>query len=140
MDYKKFEKFYWLRIDRGEEIASSLRRFAAKENISNASVNGLGAVNYAVAGLYDTARKKYISNTFKGDMEIVSLLGSITEMNGEVYLHLHIGLADASGKMFGGHLNEAIVSGTCELNITVSEGGIGRKFDEDIGLNLLDFE
>lgn len=139
MDYKKYGNRYWLRIDRGEEIISSLKAFAAKEKVYNANVSGIGAVNYVIAGLYDTAAKKYHTNTFTGDMEIIALNGSITRHNDEVYLHLHIGLSDISGNMRGGHLNQAVVSGTCELSISVSDGSIGRRFDGETGLNLLSF-
>lgn len=47
--------------------------------------------------------------------------------------------ADGEGRVFGGHLNRAIVSATCEMIITVSEGRIDRKYSQDIGLNLLEF-
>lgn len=139
MDYKKYGNFYWLRIDRGEEIIEALKVFATKERVYNASVSGIGAVSYVAAGLYDTAAKKYHTNIFTGDMEIIALNGGISQHNGEVYLHLHIGVSDISGNMRGGHLNQAIVSGTCELSISVLDGSIGRRFDNETGLNLFSF-
>lgn len=140
MEYKKFDNYYRIRIDRGEEIISSIRSFAQRENVLHAEVSGLGAVGHVIVGLYDTAAKKYIANTFSGDMEIISLTGSITEKDSEVYLHLHIGLSDVTGAVRGGHLTEAVVSGTCELFVSILPGNTGRKFDADIGLNLIDFE
>lgn len=139
MDYKRYGNTYRLRIDRGEEIGRTIRAFAEREGIANADVCGLGAIGRAVVGLYDTTNKKYIATTFTGDMEVVSLIGSITQKEGEVYLHIHIALSDVSGAVRGGHLTEAVVSGTCELSVYLFEGACGRKFDQDIGLNLLDF-
>ena len=47
--------------------------------------------------------------------------------------------ADSKGHVFGGHLNSAYVSATCELVIDVAEGRVDRKFSDEIGLNLLEF-
>ena len=47
--------------------------------------------------------------------------------------------ADKEGRVFGGHLNSAKVSATCEMIVDVSEGRIERKFNDDVGLNLFEF-
>jgi predicted DNA-binding protein with PD1-like motif len=57
-------------------------------------------------------------------------------MNGEVYLHLHINIADSKYNVYGGHLNYAYVSATCEIVIEAVEGEVEREFSEGIGLNL----
>jgi len=41
--------------------------------------------------------------------------------------------------VIGGHLNNAIVSGTLEAVIDIIDGEICRERNEDIGLNLLVF-
>ena len=41
------------------------------------------------------------------------------------------------GEVFGGHLNRAMVSATCEMVVTVIDGEIDRYADPDVGLNLL---
>ena len=41
--------------------------------------------------------------------------------------------------MFGGHLNRAEVSATCEMVIQIIQGQVDRYFDESIGLNLFRF-
>ena len=52
---------------------------------------------------------------------------------------LNITLSDHEMKAFGGHLNEAVISGTCELIIDVIDGMVDRSFNEDVGLNLFKF-
>ena len=59
-------------------------------------------------------------------------------MNGKIYLHIHVNLADEEHRTFGGHLNEAVVSATCEAIIEEFEGEVDRFFDEKIGINLMD--
>ncbi len=139
MDYRKFQNHYIIRLDRGEDIVTKLKELADKEQIKLATLNGLGACGKVTAGLFDTVKKMYQSYTFKGDLEIVSLGGTITTRNGETYTHFHISISDENGNVYGGHLNEAIISGTGELVLTVIEGIVEREFSEEIGLNLLKF-
>ena len=61
-------------------------------------------------------------------------------MNGEYYAHLHMSAGDAQGRVFGGHLNEAIISATCEMVVEVIDGQVERAHDADVGLNLFKFE
>lgn len=139
MDYRRFGNTIFARIDRPEEILEQLKIIALKEDIKLAEVNALGAVNRFETGVFDTESKQYTKNTFIGAFEIVSLHGTITVMDGEYYSHLHMSAGDKDGNVFGGHLNNAYVSGTCEMVINISEGIVERKFSKEVGLNLFDF-
>ncbi|MFG6319960.1 MAG: DNA-binding protein [Clostridia bacterium] len=139
MEYRKFDDKIIARMDKGEEILEQVKNIALKENIKLANINALGAVGEFTVGVFKTGEKKYYANEFKGDFEIVSLTGTINTMNGEFYSHLHMSAGDIEGKVFGGHLNKAIVSATCEMVIYVIKGEVDRYKDEDIGLNLFKF-
>lgn len=139
MEYRKFNNTIIARIDKGEEILEKIKEISLKENIKLANINALGATNDFTVGVFKTSEKKYYSNNFKGDFEIVSLTGTINTMNGEFYTHIHFSAGDSEGKVFGGHLNRAIVSATCEIVIHIIEGTVDRRLDEEIGLNLFEF-
>ena len=139
MEYRKFNNTIIARIDKGEEILEKIKEIALKENIKLANINALGAVNDFTVGVFKTEEKKYYSNNFKGNFEIVSLTGTINTMNDEFYTHIHMSAGDEKGEVFGGHLNRAIVSATCEMVINIINGQVDRYFDEQIGLNLFKF-
>ncbi len=140
MEYKRFGNKIVARIDRGEEILDNIKKIALKENIRLANVNALGATNDFTVGVYNLDEKKYYSNSFKGAFEIVSLTGSINTMNGEFYTHIHMACGNDKGEVFGGHLNRAIVSATCEMFIDIIDGEVDRFKDDVTGLNLFKFE
>ena len=76
--------------------------------------------------------------------EITSLVGNVTRKDDEPYLHIHINFSDEEGNAFGGHLVKVNISATCEIIISEIiadeiDGNVGRKFNDEIGLNLLDF-
>jgi predicted DNA-binding protein with PD1-like motif len=139
MEYKKFGDTVAIRVDRGEEIMASIKSVCEKEHITLGSISGIGAVDHVVVGLYRVAERKYYSNTLEGEMEMTSLLGNVTEKDGQVYLHLHAAFAKEDGKVLGGHLSEAVVSGTGEIFIHTLPAVIGRKIDAATGLNVFAF-
>ena len=140
MEYKRFNNVIFARIDRGEEILEKIKEIALKENIKLANVNALGATNEFTVGVYKIDEKKYYANEFSGNFEIVSLTGTINTMNGEFYTHIHMSAGNDKGEVFGGHLNKAIVSATCEMIINIIDGKVDRYHDDEIGLNLFKFE
>ncbi len=139
MEYRKFGDAFVVRIDKGEEIVAQVLELAKREHIALASVQALGAVNRFTAGVFDTQKKQFAGHTFEGCFEIVSLTGTLTTMDGKPYCHLHMSAGDEQGHVFGGHLNEAFVSATCEMVVLPMAGQVERAFDEETGLNLFRF-
>ena len=139
MEYRKFKDTYVLRLQRGEELVSSIKEFCLKEDVKLGSIEGLGAADYLKVGLYDVGKQVYHSHEFSEPLEITSLTGNISTMNGEVYLHIHINVADEKMNVHGGHLNECRISATCELFIRKLEGTVEREKDPETGLNLYKF-
>lgn len=137
MKFKKFENKWVVSINKGEEVIEILKKFCKDNNIKLGTISGIGAVKGATIGFYDLETKKYYPKELNGNYEITSLLGNISTMNGEVYLHLHINLADSNYNACGGHLNSAVIGSVGEFIIEEIEGKIEREFNEEVGLNLL---
>ena len=139
MEFQKFDDAYVIRMDRGEEVMATLSDFCQREDIRLAAVSAIGAVDRAVVGLYDVGEKVYHKKEFNEPMEIASLLGTVTEKDGKPYLHLHATLCDAEMRTHGGHVNELRISATCEMILRLLPGEVGRRLDEETGLNVLSF-
>ncbi len=138
MDYRRFGDKIVARLDRGEEIHEQLEKIALREGVRLAEVSALGAVDDFTVGVYKVAEKQYFANTFQGPFEIVSLTGTISTKDGAYYAHLHMSAGNEKGEVFGGHLNRARVSATCEMVISIIDGTVERRFDPEIGLNLFE--
>lgn len=139
MQYKRFGSTVIARIDKGEEITEQLREVCRRDGINLAHISAIGALRSFTVGVFRPESRRYDARDFAGDYEIVSLSGTVTTKEGEHYAHLHLAAADGSGAVVGGHLNRAVVSATCEMVISVIDGGVNRRYDESIGLNLLEF-
>ncbi len=136
MKVKNIGTKYVVRLDKGEEVIESLKEICKENNIKLASISGIGASNKVTLGLFNTSEKKYYSKDLEGVFEITSLIGNISTMNDEVYLHLHCNVSDSDLTVYGGHLNYCRISATCELIIDAIDSTVDRYFDEEIGLNL----
>ncbi len=140
MQYRQAGKKWFIRIDRGEEVLEVLASFCREQGITLGSISGIGAAGEIKLGLFETASKTYKSTELAGDFEITALAGNVTTKEGEVYLHVHATVSDKECRAFGGHLNRALISGTCEVVIDQAQGSIERRFDDDVGLNLMKFD
>ena len=139
MQYRLSGNTYTVRIDRGEEIIGSLKRLCEKEHIRLGRVEAIGAADHAVIGVYDLEKKEYFPEEIDEFMEITSLNGNITAMDGKPYIHLHATLADRKHVVHGGHVLEMRVGATCEMFVTPLDGEVNRNPDRELGINLWTF-
>lgn len=139
MDYRRFGDKIVARIDRTEEVHEKLKEIALKENIKLASVYGLGATDDFTIGIFSVSKKDYKERNFKGEFEILSIIGSISTLDGEYYPHIHISASNGDGNVFGGHMKSAKISVTCELTINIIDGIVDRQKDPETGINIYKF-
>ena len=136
MQYKRMKDTYAVRLDVGEEVMESLKKLAEAEQIRAAEVCAIGATDRAVIGVFDREAGAYRQEELNRFMEITSLMGNITEMEGKPYIHLHAMLADQDHGIHGGHVIEMRIGLTCEMFVRVMEGAIGREHSDELGINL----
>ena len=125
MEYKRFDNQIVLRLDLDDEIIESIKLLCKKENIKLASVSGIGAAKQTEIGIFNPDTKQYFSKNVTEFCEISNLCGNITQMNENL--------------VYAGHLSKCIIGATSEIIISVIDGSVDRKLDENIGLNLLSF-
>lgn len=114
-------------METGDEIISSLQVFARENKIQGAFFFGLGAAKNCTLGYYDLAAGNYLKKTIHDQQEIVSLIGNVSLVEGEPFVHCHIQIGDAGMNVKGGHLFKGYVSPTCEIMLFPSEKALERK-------------
>lgn len=129
---------YIIRLEKGDEIISSLIDFCLENRISFATFNAIGAVSRIKLALYKLDKKEYLHKSFDGPFEIASMYGNICEMDGNFIVHSHGVFSDINFDGKAGHVGSAIISATGEIALQSYKNVIFRKKNDEIGLNLLD--
>jgi predicted DNA-binding protein with PD1-like motif len=141
MDHRHDGRHILVRIDRGEELVSSLTRLCAEHGIGCASLHsGIGAVRDAQVAYYDVQHGTYTKRAIREVCELVGLSGNVALVDGKPFIHAHVALAKGDLEVLGGHLDAAVVAVTAEVFLDVWEQPISREPDPDLGLNLLKFQ
>jgi predicted DNA-binding protein with PD1-like motif len=128
---------YLLRLERGEEVLETLKKFTAKERLPGASLTGLGATDDVTVSFYDLRERIYRPYRRTGCIEILSLTGNIAWRGEEPIAHVHLIAAHETEGAFGGHLVSARVSATVEIKIEPYAARLERALVPEIGLPLL---
>lgn len=127
-----------VRLEKGEDIPSSLKQIAKNHNVTNASITGIGSVENPTLAHYRMDTRKYHEEKKEGIFEVLSLLGNIMQENGEALVHIHMTISDEHMQAMGGHVVSATTSATMEIFLTLYPSTFGKKADEEVGLKLLD--
>src|SRR5215472_5318409 len=91
--YKKQGSNFVLRLEQGDDILKTLRDFSDTQKIKAAFFEGIGSLYRAKLGHYDFKdTKTYKYETFDEDLEILTLSGNVSTMNGHALPHAHITL------------------------------------------------
>jgi len=124
------------RLDRGEEVITSLDKLREKYDITNGFFQGIGALDKVKLGNYNVEKQEYNEKELEDSFEVSSFSGNI----GPDKIHAHITVSDRTYSPKAGHCGMARVSGTFEIIIITTEGfPLNHQFDPETGLDVFDF-
>lgn len=133
---------YLLRLERDENVFSTLEEFCVTHGVGSATFVAIGAVKHTRLGYYDLEEKKYGSLVYEDDREVSSMTGNIALVDGKPFIHAHAVLSGVQrgteNQCVGGHVFESVVAVTLEVHLTAFNERITRSLDDSIGLKLLD--
>lgn len=135
MNYRKVNDKIFVSLQTGDLINESIRQIAVEENISNAWINGIGAIDNVEVGYMDVENKKYQKRNFDEHYELLSLIGNITYKDGEPFVHTHVTFSNTEYNVFGGHLFDAKITATGEIVLSLADSKIDREYNENIGIH-----
>lgn len=141
MDYKKAENEYYLRLDKKDEVMSSIVDFCKKEGIKTAYFQGIGACDRVTCQTLNLETNEFASHVKTGMLEMLSLIGNVAlDDNDNLSLHAHATFSYIENdevKLFGGHLKEAFICYTGEIIIKPACETITRS--NKTGMTVWDF-
>ena len=126
----------FIRLETGDDVLKSLAEVAARYGVSGGWFNGIGSASDVELGYYDLERREYDRTAVPGEVEIASVAGPLSLLNGERHVHLHAVVSDRQCVPRAGHLFRAVVAATVEFVLLLAEAPIERTKDEATGLNL----
>lgn len=127
MYYSKCNLGYILKLDSGEEIHAALRYFSKKVNLHAAFYKGIGAIKDVELGYWRPELENYDTRIFRGDYELVSIIGDLGWTEDGAILHSHVTFGDQNFQTFSGHLMQAIVSPQAEIFVSPIDISLTRK-------------
>jgi hypothetical protein len=132
------ERTFALVFDKGDEVVSTLERFAKEHGLTASRFSAIGALQSAVLGYFDWQRKDYDRIPVEDQVEVLSLNGDIALDGEQPKVHAHAVLGRRDGSTVGGHVLEARVRPTLEVLLVESPGYLRKTCDRETGLALID--
>lgn len=144
MEYRKYGDAYYVRLDRGDEIISSLISMCVGEGVQSATFSGIGGCGDAEIKVFSPAEGVFRVERVEGMLELVSIMGNvISDGFGNRSCHAHALFSyeeDGEHRIVAGHLGSSTVRYTAEIEVRPVVGGvIGARHDTETGTNFWEF-
>jgi predicted DNA-binding protein with PD1-like motif len=123
--------------DKGEDAIATIGRALAAEDVRAAQVTAVGGFSAGEVGYFDRDRRDYVRIPIGGQVEVLSLLGDVAELDGKPAVHAHTVLGRSDGSTLGGHLLRGEVWPTLEVIITEVAPELAKRVDPETGLALI---
>ena len=145
MEYKQFDKTYYIRMDKGDEIITGILDVCKNEGIKSAVFTGIGGCGNAEIQTFIPETGEFETQALEGMLELVSLTGNvITDDEDNYFHHTHAVFSykeDGAHQLAAGHMKSLTVSYTAEIELRPVIGGeIKRKYDPETGTGFWDFQ
>lgn len=117
------------------DLLYELNRLVKHRGIDAGIIQLMGGLSRAHLSFYDQQNHAYQELSFETPHEIVCGTGNISRRDGNPYVHMHLALADRTGRVVGGHCLEGCTIFAVEYVIFPLNGiKPERKYDEATGL------
>ena len=138
MIYLQLSSDLWaVRLEDGDDILMSLRRFVEVKRIRAGLLEGIGSLKKVRLGYYDFETRKYSWQAFEEDMEILNLSGNVSTKDAGYIPHVHVALGRKDFSVLGGHLDDGSQANMVEVFVRRLPGELVKAHDQKIGLNVL---
>lgn len=125
-------------LPHGEDLLAAIETAATKADVHSGVFFLIGALDEARFGFY-SEEGRFEPIDIRRRLEITSCIGNLADEDGRLVIHAHVTVADAEGRVYGGHvLTGCRIYTRAELMIFETEGVmLKRKYDEASGLHIL---
>lgn len=135
----KADGYNWIvRLSKGEKLVESLTKLVEQENIPSCWISAIGACSSVTLGYYDLEKQEYQWHDVNELMEITGIKGNLSFVENKPNFHLHGTFSKSDLSVIGGHVQELVVGGTCEIFLHKWYGdNLTRSHNDEVGLKLL---
>ena len=121
----------------GQELLSAITAYCQKNNITSGVIIGIiGSVTKVKLNFLLKLPGDYKTVEYTGPLEIVCAQGTVAKKDDNLLLHIHMQLSSQEMSR-GGHVSEAMIFSTAEVNIGEIDFQLNRALDQYTGLNEL---
>jgi len=139
LDEQDGQRTFALALETGDEVMSTIKSFAGQHGLRGSRFTAIGAFERVTLAFFDWDTKEYQHIPIEEQVEVLSLVGRITDKGDAPALHAHVVVGKRDGTAHGGHLMEARARPTVEVVLVDSPARIERRFDPESGLSLIRF-
>ena len=127
-----------VKLDKGEMLLEALTEALKDAGVKHALVlQGIGMLEGFGLGFFDG--EKHVTKIFEEPYELISLGGTVAQVEGEYSIHLHASLGAGDNTVIGGHLTDGRIGAIAEIMLKVlDELKLSRKHNPKTNLAELD--
>ena len=89
MDYRRLGSTIYIRMDRGDEVISTLLDICQREHIQSAVYSGIGGCSAASIQTFDPVSGSFHTEEKTGMLELVCMMGNVVTDGDRLYHHTH---------------------------------------------------